>query len=306
MQPTISILIITYNRVADTLALLENLKSQIGLNQFVGEILLLNNASTISYKKIEYFVQFNPNMVIEYISHSENLGVAGGRNFLIQKAKFPYLLVLDDDVEFLNNNAIENISKLWEQIQFKENNTAVITLNIHYFDTKQAQVTAFPHKNYQEYKNKPWFLTYYFIGAAHIMRKDLFEKTGFYPEDFFYGMEEYDLSYRILNAGYSLGYDNSVIVLHKESPLGRVPNKEKLGMMWFNKCKVAWRYLPNKYFYSTAIMWSIQYLKKTKFDLRGFFKTWRKILNISKSTPSNKISENALAYLRKVNARLWY
>ena len=132
MKPTISILIITYNRVDDTIALLESIKQQINLNQHVGEILLLNNASTTSYKEIEDFVQSNPQMLIEYIPHKENLGVARGRNFLIEKARFPYLFVLDDDVVFARNTAIEQVSRLWEKPHFKDNNTAVITLNIYY------------------------------------------------------------------------------------------------------------------------------------------------------------------------------
>jgi len=306
MKPTISILIITYNRVEDTLALLENLKEQDNFGKYVGEILLLNNASTISYRMVEAFVGENEQMSIQYIKSEKNLGVAGGRNLLVKKARYPYLLVLDDDVVFPAKGSLEIIATLLEKPQYQENNTAVITLNIHYFDTKERQKSALPHKNYEEYKDKPWFFTYYFVGAAHIMHKALFDKTGYYPEDFFYGMEEYDLSYRILDAGYSLAYDSSVIVWHKESPLGRVTQSEKLGMMWLNKCKVAWCYLPNKYFYSTAIMWSFEYLKKTKLDFNGFFKIWKKVSQIPYAIFKKEVSKSALAYLDKVKARLWY
>jgi len=236
----------------------------------------------------------------------ENLGVARGRNFLIEKAKFPLLLVLDDDVVFAEKNAIEQVSALFEKEQYVKNNTAVITLNIFYFDTKERQKEALPHKNYEKYKNKVWFLTYYFTGAAHLMRRELFEKTGLYPGDFFYGMEEYDLSYRIINAGYSLAFDSDVKVLHKESPKGRLANKEKLKMMWFNKSKVAFRYLPKKYFYSTSFLWSLFYLKKTGFDLKGFFENWKKIKEIPATVPAKKIDEKSLEYLKKVKARLWY
>jgi len=301
----LSILIISYNRPEDTLDLLNNLKAQINFDENVGEILLLNNASTVSYKLVEGFIQKYPEARIAYFKNRENSGVAGGRNFLIQKATFPYLLVLDDDVIFDKKNAIEQVAFLFQKPQFIENNTAVITLNIFYFETKERQKEALPHKNYEAYKNKDWFLTYYFTGAAHVMRKELFDKTGYYPSDFFYGMEEYDLSYRIINAGYSLAFDAEVKVLHKESPKGRLANKEKLKMMWLNKSKVAWSYLPKKYFYSTAFMWSLFYLKKTGFDFKGFFANWKKIKDIP-ANPQRKIDKKALDYLKKVNARLWY
>lgn len=306
MAATISIIIITYNRPEDTLALLESIKAQANCCQYVGEILLLNNASTVSYSIIESFIDQNQDIPIKYTAHSKNLGVAGGRNFLIKKAQFPLLLVLDDDVIFESSDAFEKISSLFSKPQFLENNTAVITLNIFYFDTKERQRNALPHKYYEEFKDKDWFLTYYFTGAAHLMKKELFSKTGFYPEDFFYGMEEYDLSYRIIDAGYSLGYDNSVTIFHKESPGGRVPNKEKLAMMWYNKCVVAWRYLPGKYYYSTALMWLFEYLKQTKYNAPAALKNLIKITSIPKTTKTHKIAPKALDYLKKTKARLWY
>ena len=304
-SPEISILIITYNRDTDCAALLENIAKQNNIEEHVGEILLLNNHSSQSYNNTQSFIKKSL-LPIEYIYHDENLGVAKGRNFLIQKAKYPILLIIDDDIEFAGENALETVAGLFKKAIFIENNTAAITLNIHYFETRERQKNALPHKQYEEYKDKEWFLTYYFVGAAHVMRKELFEKTGCYPTDFFYGMEEYDLSYRIVNAGYSLAYDNAVVVWHKESPSGRVANKEKMAMLWYNKSKVAWKYLPGKYFYSTALMWSIEYLRKTKFDIKGYFATFNKIRKIPSSTNRQPINISAMKYLREVKARLWY
>lgn len=306
MGAKISILIITFNRPIDTIALLENIKSQNELTKHVGEILLLNNDSTIPYAEVEVFIEQNPGLPIRYFNHDENLGVAKGRNFLIQRAEFPYLLVLDDDVVFADTDAIVNIASLFSKKQYIEHNTAVITLNIFYHETKVRQQTALPHKQYEEYKEKEWFLTSYFVGAAHLMKKELFEKTGLYPEDFFYGMEEYDLSYRIIDAGYTLAYDNTVKVYHKESPTGRVPNKTKLAMMWYNKCVVAYKYLPTKYFYTTGFLWIFEYLRKTKFDVAGAFKSYRKTFQIPRKVKKQRISKQSLSYLEEVKARCWY
>lgn len=306
MSPNISVLIITYNRPEDTLALLESLKAQEKLNNYAGEILLLNNASTVAYNKVEEFIEANPEMQIEYIPSKENLGVAKGRNFLIQKAKCPYLLVVDDDIEFPDTNALQVLSQLFSKKQYVENNTAVITLDIFYYENKERQRSAFPHKKYDKYVGKNWFLTSTFSGGANIIKKEVFEEVGYFPEDFFYGMEEYDLSYRIIGAGYTLAYDNSVKVYHKESPLGRVPTKEKLAMMWYNKSVVAWKYLPNRYFYSTALMWTFEYLRKTKFDVVGAIRNLKKIRKIPKLEPKNKINQAALNFLKTVEARLFY
>lgn len=302
----ISILIITYNRPEDTLALLQSLKGQMELTRYVTEILLLDNNSTVSYAIVERFVAEHPELHIQFIRHKENLGVARGRNFLIAKARGEILLVLDDDVELGAADSIAQVATLFDEPQYKENNTAVITLNIYYHSTKERQKNALPHKHYGLYKDKDWFLTYYFTGAAHVMKKELFAKTGYYPENFFYGMEEYDLSFRIIDAGYSLAYDSFVIVYHKESPLGRLANKQKIAFMWLNKCIVAYKYLPLKYYYSTAVMWLFFYLKNTKFDFAGAVKTFSQIRSISKYEKRTLINKRALHYLSQVKARLWF
>lgn len=305
-QPNISILIITYNRPVDTLELLKSLKEQDHVSLTVGEILILNNASTVPYDNVLDFIQLNPSLPVQFIDLNENLGVAKGRNYLIERSRYPVLMVLDDDVVFQNKDAFNIASKIFDEPYYVENNTAVITMNIFYYQTGERQPSALPHKEYKKNKDKARFLTYYFTGAAHLMKKELFDKTGLYPPDFFYGMEEYDLSYRIIAAGYTLAYDSRIKVLHKESPLGRVPPKEKLQMMWYNKCVVAYRYLPQKYFYTTAMLWAGEYLAKTKGDINGVVKMMSRIRKIPKFITRNQLDKKALNYLQKVRARLHY
>src|SRR5690606_819238 len=303
--PCLSILIITYNRAADTLSLLENLAEQEQVGAFLGEILLLNNHSSDDYTAVKDFVSRTA-LPIRYIDSDKNLGVSGGRNLLVKEAKFPYLVMLDDDLVFSEPDAVKTIGSLFDKEQYRKHNTGVITFHIRYYDTLEIQQSAFPHKRFEAYKDKDWFLTYYFAGGAHVVKKELFDTIGNYPEDFFYGMEEYDFSMRALDAGYTLAYDSSVRVLHKESPLGRVPTKEKLRMMWRNKCVVWYRYLPTKYFYGALVMWALFYLKKSGYDFGGMLRYLREHSRIPQSEHRKSISAKALAYLHQVKARLWY
>jgi hypothetical protein len=95
-------------------------------------------------------------------------------------------------------------------------------------------------------------------------------------------------------------------MLHKESPLGRQPKREKLAQMWVNKATVAWRYLPKRYFWSTAVMWSFEYLRKTGFHLQGFLQGWKKVLAIPSKENRTPVNKSTMAYLRAADARLWY
>lgn len=306
MTERLSILIITYNREEDTLELLKSLKTQVDYEQYIGEVLLLNNASTVSYDRLKVYIAEHPEMNIRYIEHTENLGVARGRNYLIKEAKYPLLLVLDDDVVFDDVNGIRNAATTFNQPLFAQNNTAIVSFCVFYYDTLERQKNAFPHKKQSKYIGRQQFLTSYFIGGAHLVRRTLFDEIGLYPTTFFYGTEEYDLGFRILNAGYTVGYSEAVKVLHKESPFGRVTNSEKQAMLWYNKSTVAWKYLPKKYFYTTAILWSLLVLKKTGFDLKTWFKTWPKIMRIPKDQVRTPISKEALNYIDSVEGRLWY
>lgn len=304
--PNLSVLLVSYNRADDLLALLESLKIQEDITKYVGEILILNNCSTISYSEIEKFIKGNPQLPISYTVHDENLGAARGRNYLMERAEYPYWLITDDDVEFEDPKAIEKISTIFEKEENAKNNVGLINFDIYYHQTRERQINAFPHKNYEKYKDKPWFLTYYFIAAGHVLKKEAFEKSGPYPTDFFYMAEEYDLGYRILDAGYTIAFDSSVQVFHKESPFGRVTNNKRQSLMWRNKSIVAYKYLPKKYFYTTSFLWIFEHLRKTKFDIKGVFTTLADIRRMAKNQTRQPLKPETLEYLKSVEARLWY
>jgi GT2 family glycosyltransferase len=302
----LSFVIITYNRPGDALGLLRNITTLNRASELLEDVIMVNNASTESYEEVKKFIAANTQINFRFIDAASNLGVAKGRNLAIGYAKAPILILLDDDAELGNKDALENIVGLFATHTNGQRPLGIVSFKVLYFSTREMQVNALPHKRFNEYKDKPFFYTYYFAGGAHAIKRDVLEKVGNYPEDFFYGMEEYDLSYRILDNGYSIAYSDSIIMLHKESPLGRKPKKEKLMMMWLNKSKVAYRYLPRKYFISTAFMWSLEYLKQTGCDLGGFFKGWSKAFSIPRREKRMPVRRQTMQYLAETKARLWY
>jgi GT2 family glycosyltransferase len=305
----LSFIIITYNRPDDALELLQNISGLDEAAELLEEIILVNNCSSTSYAKVEDYVKSHT-LPFKYIEAPANLGVAKGRNFALQFATAPVLILLDDDAVLQNKDTLKQVllsfdHKPAESLNI-ERETAIVSFKVLYYDTLDMQENALAHKKYNAYKDKHSFYTYYYAGGAHAVKKNVLEQVGDYPEDFFYGMEEYDLGYRILDKGYAIQYNASIVMLHKESPLGRKPTGEKLKMMWVNKSKVAWRYLPKVYFYSTALLWSFQYLRITGFNLKHYFRGWKAIMAISRMEKRKKISPSTIAYLRKVDARLYY
>ena len=300
MKP-LSIVIITYNRPDDMLALAENISDLKGIGDLVEEVIIVNNRSDVSYGQVESFIAGKPSVPFHYVIAPENLGVSRGRNYAISLSQAPVLVFLDDDALFRNSDALSAIVSV-----FGEAAVGIAAFKIYYHSTGEMQINAFPHKRFSDRKDWHQFDTAYFSGAAHAIRRSVFEEAGYYPESFFYGMEEYDLSYRAIDKGYTIRYDDRVLIWHKETPAGRLPPREKLRGMWVNKSKVAWKYLPGRYFLSTAFLWSLEYLKKSGWDIGGFTKGWREVGRISSTEKKAPIGPAALNYLRRVKARLSY
>ena len=304
-QPTLSIVIITYNRPDDMLELAQNL-AQLSHRELLEEIIIVNNCSTASYAALEAFITSRPDIPFRYYMAPGNLGVSRGRNDAVQKSKGSLLVFLDDDALFRNSDALLQIRQVFLERGAGDRETGIVSFKVFYRFTLELQQTAFPHKQFERRKHEHHFETAYFVGCAHAIKREVFQYTGYYPENFFYGMEEYDLSYRTLDAGFSIAYDDRVSILHKESPAGRLPTREKLRGMWMNKSKVAWKYLPRKYFYSTVLLWSLEYLKKSGWDLSGWRRGLRDAWHIRREEKRTPVGKACRDYLAKVSARLWY
>src|SRR3954470_9397227 len=76
----ISIIIISYNRVSDTLDLLTDI-AQLKNIELLKDVIILNNASADNYASVENFVRTHSGIPFKYIKASENLGVSRGRNY---------------------------------------------------------------------------------------------------------------------------------------------------------------------------------------------------------------------------------
>jgi hypothetical protein len=110
----------------------------------------------------------------------------------------------------------------------------------------------------------------------------------------------------MIDAGFAIGYDPTVTVRHKESPRGRLANHAKVRRQWVNKSVVAWRYLPLRYFITTALMWSLEYVRRVRGHPGDYVRAWRDVLRIPFVERRRPVGPEALAYLRTVDARLWY
>jgi len=258
-----SIIIITYNRPIDTFDTIENILSLDLYDNLVEEVIVVNNCSTVDYSSFVLKIEKLRDNKIKYYVSPENLGVAGGRNFGVEKSNGDILLFIDDDAVFENKDVLNIMVE-----NYKSKNCGILAFKSKDFTTKKLNRNEFPHRN-DEYLCREKFSTYFFVGVGHAIRRDIFLRVGGYPDDFFYGMEEYDLSYKAIDAGFDIIYDSNIVVLHKKVIDGRQATDLILRKYSINKIKVAYRNLPLCYLLSHVFLWIVKYLIHSKFNFIG-------------------------------------
>lgn len=291
-----SILIITYGREKE---LFETLNC---LNKYKKddlEVLILdNNETNILEEKIKEIFTENKNIVLKYFNDGKNYGVALGRNYLIEKAKGEILITLDDDIEIE-----ENINSFLEKVEeyFNNNkNIGCLAFNIINFYSRQHLRHEIPHGN-KKLNFEENLYTYYFIGAGHAIKKEVYEKAGLYPDDLGkYGGEERDLSFRILEQGYDILYTADLKIYHKVSQNGRL--KEETYNRYRNQLVVLNRYMPLKYRITSNIIWSLYYLFKKNIKIKEIKKVFKETNKIKKKT----VSFNSIEKIKKLKGRIYY
>lgn len=290
-----SILIITFGRekeLYETLISLKNYKKE------DLEILILDNNETDILKNKIFEIMKNEKIKLRYFNDGENYGVALGRNYLIEKANGDILITLDDDIEIKED--INNFISKIENYFLNNKNIGCLAFNIINFYSEKHLRHEIPHGNKKLDFNKN-LETYYFIGAGHAIKKEVYQKTGLYPSDLGkYGGEERDLSFRILEKGYSILYTADVKIYHKVSPNGRL--QEENFNRYRNQLIVLNRYMPKIYRISSNVIWTLFYLLKGKVKTKDI----KKVIEELKALKKETISSETLEKIKKMKGRVYF
>lgn len=292
----IDLVIISYNRLDD---LQETVKNVLIYKNSLNKIFIIDNNSIDG--TAEYLSRLNDD-IFEIVLSKENLGVAGGRNLGIKRSDADILVFLDDDAIF---NTQKGDPFLLVLNEFNENESlGIIAFKITNYYSKKVQRHEFPFvdKNIsQDTKN----ICAYYVGAGHAISKEVFEKCGVYPEDYFYGKEELDLSLRAINNNFTLIYNPNIEVFHKQSPTGRQKNDEKWTQVYRNRLVISYKYYPFIYMIITNILWFLKIAlisKSISIPINGY----KRYLKVKNSLSRNILSKSAIEYIKKHNGRLYY
>lgn len=221
MSPKVSIVILNFNSFKDTKECLLSLQK---LEYSNYEIIVVDNSSTDgSYEKLKK--EFNTYNIIK---SNENLGYANGNNIGIKYAlenKADYICVLNNDV-IVEDDFLDKIIKVMEDDKdiglagpcickyHDKNIIQAMGANINLYNG----LTQGKYKNYK-YSDIPQkdIQVDYLGGACFVCRREVFEKIGFIPENYFLFFEETEFCYKASKRGYKLLCVYESKIYHKGS-----------------------------------------------------------------------------------------
>jgi GT2 family glycosyltransferase len=228
--PLISIVILTWNRKTDLLSALDSVYRQVYDRV---EIVIVDSSSTDGTE--EAVLSAYPD--VRYIRLPYNLGVAGGRNIGIANANGEFVLMLDDDAELLNRDALASIVS-----RFSVEPDLVVVFFKYLLSDGTRWGWAQPYVSSPAYVDHELYATT-FVGCAHCIRRTWVERLGYFRKGFFREGEEEEFAYRVHAAGGRVLYFPEVQVLHKLNPSQRV-QAEHQAYKLAHRSMVALMYLP--------------------------------------------------------------
>lgn len=218
--PLVSIITLNYNKTEVTAQFLESCRNLTYPNY---EILVCDMNSKIDPSPILTGIDV-PQMKL-YISNA-NLGFAGGNNWGMTFAKGDYILIINNDTE-VTENLIELLLIPFQmdgmagivcpKIKYYSNKMIVQyagfkRMNLITGRTKTIGDKAQDHGQFDEIRE-----TWGAHGAAMMVKREVIDRVGRFPEKFFLYYEEWDWATRTLNAGYKIYFQGLATVYHKES-----------------------------------------------------------------------------------------
>lgn len=209
-RPCVSVIIVNWNRKDDLKECLQSVLDQTFKDV---ELIVVDNHSTdgsVDLIREEYPLV---NLVILPDSSS---GACEAFNIGFAKAVGEYCVVMDNDA-LLEADWIERALKEFEGC------TELACVAGRVLNYYTGDDWGFEHYGRDDTWRDKEFFTTTFVGCSAAIRRDVLNKVGGYPAEYFIYWNEHVLGARIVNAGYKIKYSPRLIAYHKVSLAQRSP-----------------------------------------------------------------------------------
>ncbi len=233
---TASVILPVYNQERFLSAAIESIINQKLPNEYVIEIIIIDDGSTDSSAQIIKNYQKSDSRII-FISHDKNLGIATALNKGISLAQGKYIIRMDADDISLSDRFIKQINFMEKNPEIGICGSAIIVINEH---DEELGINTYP-ADHQSIRHAI-ILDAAFSHPSVIIRKSVLQKEGLLYDESFLRAQDFELFNRMVEAttSYNLseplikyrtytGKETSDLTLHF-SNLMRKRNFQKLNL----------------------------------------------------------------------------
>ncbi len=218
--PLVSIITLNWNQTAVTCAFLESTRRLTYKNY---EILVCDMGSNID-PTAEINARNYPNTKV--LRSDTNLGFTGGNNWGMRQSKGDFIFIVNNDTE-----VTPDLLDLLLEPFYHDSMIGVTCPKIRYYSQPDliqyagfnpinvytGRTTSVGSMERDRGQHDTPGYTHGAHGCAMMVKREVIDKVGMFPEKFFIYYEEWDWSARILKAGYKIYYQAKGLIFHKES-----------------------------------------------------------------------------------------
>lgn len=198
-----------------------------------------------------------------FIQSSRNGGFAAGNNLAIQ-----YIQTQNDYsyIWLLNNDTVIKNDALSELVKYAEKNKTGITGSSLYYYHNPERIQAYGGHVNKFFGTSSHILDAksieddlnYIVGASFLIKKEVIDKIGLLPEEYFLYYEETDYCFNARKNGFKLGVSLESVVYHKEGGSTGAREKSEFSdiLSLKNRIKFHRKYLGGGFFLWLGMLFS--------------------------------------------------
>ncbi len=176
-----------------------------------------------------------------------NMGIPGGRDAGMRTIDADVVFFLDDDARYVDASVADRVLRTMDE----RHDIAAVSLRI--VDESGATLQRHVPRLGVRSADRSGDVVMFLGGACAIRRSAYLSVGGYFP-DFFYGHEEMDLAWRMLDAGMAVRYDAIPAVIHPHTAISAT-DPDRWRLLARNRVWLARRRLPHPLDWIHAGIW---------------------------------------------------
>ena len=222
MYPLVSIVIVCMNNLKNLYPCLNSIKKYTTLEYETFVVAYLFSEENLMKAKASF-------PWVSFIESNEIRGFSENNNLALRQVKGKYCAILNDDTEFVS----PLIEELVHSMESLPEDTAIVSPTTYYPDFS-VQCCGRPPISIYHYilsefglwsdqriksnytHQKGLFKSYNILGAAFLIKTDIFKRVGWFDERYFFTPEDIALSTKLNKMGYSCYVNADIHLIHYE------------------------------------------------------------------------------------------